>query len=341
MEIINIANGIEIDWDRDKVNENRANEGQICCRNIGKYTVIREIGQGGEGCVYLARDEDLQRLVAIKKVNPKERDGEEEKRLMKEADFLQQLRHPMLPVIYDILWEDAWYLVLEYIQGTTLRDYIEHNGCIQEERACEWAGQLLDILEYLHTRKTPIIYRDLKPDNIMVCPDGRLMLVDFGAAFRRSFGGVEERGAAATLGYAAPEQLGTMSMPKYDVQEEDQSWLVRKAVSERGDVEAGKKVYADERSDIYAFGKVLYYIVTGADPAKPPYTSRSIRDYQPLLPNRLERLIRKCIKGDPQERYQVVAGIRKDLERCRSRRQRLRRRGFIRVIEKQIWLTEG
>lgn len=286
-------------------------ETQIYRNCIGKYTVIRELGQGGEGRVYLARDEDLQRLVAIKEINRIGRNREEEKRLVKEADFLQQLRHPMLPVVYDLLWEDAWYLVMEYIQGTTLREYIARNGYAQEEKACAWAEQMLDILEYLHTRGTPVIYRDLKPDNIIVCPDGHLKLVDFGAAHRRSFGGDTEHGMAATLGYAAPEQL------------------------------AGQGAYADERSDIYAFGKVLYFIVTGADPARPPYTTLPVRDYQPLLSDRLECLIRKCIKDEPRERYQVVAEIRRDLSRCHGRRQHLRRRGFIRVIEKQIWLTEG
>ena len=297
---------------------------------IGKYAIIRELGQGGEGCVYLARDEDLQRLVAIKKVNRKEQDREEEKQLMKEADFLQQFRHPMLPVIYDLLWEDAWYLVMEYIQGTTLRDYIERNGYVQEEQACAWAEQLLDILAYLHTRKTPVIYRDLKPDNVMICPDGRLKLVDFGAAYRRSFGGEQEHGMAATIGYAAPEQLGYQML-----------WNHGGQAGESETEYAGQRTYADERSDIYAFGKVLYYIVTGADPAKPPYTSLSIRDYQPLLSDRLERIVHKCIKENPQERYQVVSEIRRDLGRRRGSRHRLRHKSFIRAIEKKVWLTEG
>lgn len=162
----------------------------------------------------------------------------------------------------------------------------------------------------------------------MVCPDGRLKLVDFGAAYRRSFGSMLDHGMAATLGYAAPEQLGRL------FNNDDQEGELKTGYT-------GRKTYVDERSDIYAFGKVLYYIVTGTDPAKPPYASRSIREYQPLLPGRLERLIRKCIKDDPSERYQVVPDIRKDLERCRNRKQRLRRRSFIRVIEKQVWLTEG
>ena len=297
---------------------------------IGKYAVIRALGQGGEGCVYLARDEDLQRLVAIKRMNRAEPDGEEEKRLIKEADFLQQLRHPMLPVVYDLLWEDAWYLVMEYIQGTNLHDYIERNGAVREEQACVWAGQLLDILMYLHTRKTPVIYRDLKPDNIIVCPDGRVKLVDFGAAFRRNFGGERERGMAATPGFSAPEQFGHRGIIEHG-----------RRVGETEVRHEGRRPYADERSDIYAFGKVMYYIVTGADPAKPPYASLPIRDYQPLLSDRLERLIRKCIKDNPSERYQVVSEVRRELDRCGKRKQRLRRRSFIKVIEKQVWLTEG
>ncbi len=300
-------------------------------RSVGKYVLVRLLGRGGEGCVYLARDEDLQRLVAIKEIHSAARDTESEKELMREADVLQRLRHPMLPVIYDLLWEDGWYLVMEYVQGVTLGDYIRRNGCVQEEQARDWASQLLDILTYLHTRKTPVIYRDLKPDNIMVCPDGRLKLVDFGAALRKSFGGRKEHIMAATPGYAAPEQFGRA--------------LAGDFAQGTGEAAAGERArregYADERSDIYAFGKVLYYIVTGADPARPPYTSRSIRDYQPMLSDGLERVIRKCIEEEPAARYASAQETAGALARSGRRRSRLRRRPFVRRIEKQVWLTEG
>lgn len=329
MEHIKITDEIIKEWDNDEGVKNHIQD-EIHRKFIGKYTVIRKLGQGGEGCVYLARDEDLQRLVAIKKVNRAEQGTEGEKRLMKEADFLQQLRHPALPIIYDLLWENAWYLVMEYVQGITLSDHIMRSGYVQEKQACTWAEQLLDILGYLHTRKTPVIYRDLKPDNIIICPDGHLKLVDFGAAYRRSFGGEKERVMAATLGYAAPEQFGRLGAWEHGERPKE----LRVGHMERG-------AYADERSDIYAFGKVLYYMVTGADPVRPPYTSLSIRDYQPLLPNRMERLIRRCIQEEPSQRYQVVADVRRDLNRCGDRRGRLRRKSFIRVIEKKVWLTEG
>lgn len=140
--------------------------------NIGKYTVIRRIGRGGEGSVYLARDEELQRMVAVKMIRGQDEaigednmdgdgrgckacgnDKEEGAQIMREAECLQRLKHPMLPVVYDLLWDDGWYLVMEYIQGITLHEYIARNGYAGEAQACAWAEQLLDILGYLHTRK--------------------------------------------------------------------------------------------------------------------------------------------------------------------------------------------
>ena len=270
--------------------------------NIGKYTVLKFLGGGGEGDVYLARDEDLQRMVAVKRIGQN----------MQEADFLKKLKHPMLPVVYELLREEAWYLVMEYIQGVTLHDYIVRNGYVQEQQTCIWTEQLLDVVGYLHTRKPPVIYRDLKPDNIMVCPDGHLRLVDFGAATVRNYGARDNGLMAVTQGYSAPEQFGKRR----------------------------QGIYADEKSDIYALGKVMYYMLTGADPAKPPYTTLPIHDYQPLVSNRIERIIRKCIEDDPGQRYQMSEEIRKDLRRCTGKRYRLHRKSFIRIVEKKIWLTE-
>lgn len=294
--------------------------------SIGKYTVIRQLGEGPEGTVYLARDEDLHRLVAVKQIH-----GQREKQcgaVNSEADFLRQLRHPMLPVIYELLWDEAWYLVMEFIQGVTLQDYIDANGCVREEQACIWTEQLLDVMEYLHTRKPPVIYRDLKPGNIIVCPDGRLRLVDFGAAAIRNYG-VKECNVmmAVTPGYGAPEQFGGVCSPQ------------ECGVADEGaEGSMGKRVYADERSDIYALGKVMYYMLTGADPSKPPYTSLPVRNYQPFVHPWLERVIRRCIEDDPKKRYQMAGEIRSAL--CGGGKGRYRRRSsFIRAVEKKVWLT--
>lgn len=122
----------------DKENSRGAVEG----KTIGKYKMLRSLGQGGEGSVYLARDEKLQRLVAIKCV----------RKPGTEAEHLQRLRHPMLPVIYDLFQDvqGVWYLVMEYLQGVTLQKYIEKNGFVQEGQARIWAAQLADVLVYLH-----------------------------------------------------------------------------------------------------------------------------------------------------------------------------------------------
>lgn len=306
------------------------------CRNLGirlgKYMLIRSLGQGGEGSVYLARDEHLQRFVAMKCIrrmgtDKSDADKKKEEKIIREANYLQRLEHPMLPVVYD-LFEDngsVWYLVMEYIQGVNLHEYIERNGCVQDGQARAWAEQLSDVLGYLHSRKPPVIYTDLKPDNIMVCPGGKLRLVDFGAALTRSFGADCRIMMAATPGYGAPEQWGI-------VKEEPQD-------TRKGHVRSG--FYADERSDIYALGKVLYYMATGADPAKPPYTTLPIYEYQPLLGDDLEMIIRKCIMQEPEQRYQTVGEVQRDLSRSVGRRQGARRKDFIRMVEKRVWLTEG
>lgn len=315
----------------------------------GKYEIIKPLGAGGEGCVYLAKDGTLSRLVAVKRMGerrdekPEELEKSEEieepekleksekdtarevflaagemtgettgEAVLLEAAFLRDLGHPMLPVVYDLFYEDGWYLVLEYIEGISLHNYIKKTGYVEEEQGRIWAKALLEILEYFHTRKPPVIYRDLKPGNIMVCPDKSLRLVDLGAACLKSYEKDRDLQMALTSGYGAPEQRAGI----------------------------GGRIYADERSDIYAFGRVLYYMMTGADPGKPPYGHLPVHVYNPLIGESLERVIDKCTREDPGERYQVVEEIRQDL--CRQNRcgGNGRRRDFLRHMEKRVWLTQ-
>lgn len=279
-------------------------------KRLGKYRIIKSLGQGGEGSVYLAEDESLCRRVAVKRLWEQENGSGE--RIREEAAFLRDLRHPMLPVVYDLLYEGGWYLVMEYVEGISLHNYIEKQGKVGEEQARMWAAALLDVLDYLHTRETPVIYRDLKPDNIMVCQDGSLKLVDFGAAGLRSFG--EEGGGrmAFSAGFAAPEQ--------------------------RGEDEQG--VRADERSDLYAFGRTLYYMLTGVIPENAPGMALSASCYNPLLSEELEEIIRRCTKEKPEARYQVAGEVIRDLRRTGARRKGRRGREFVRHVEKQICLTD-
>ncbi len=274
-------------------------------RMVGKYEIIRPLGAGGEGSVYLAKDTALFRLAAVKQMEA----GTE---ILQEAVFLRDLRHPMLPMVYDLLYENGCYLVMEYIEGVSLHNYIRKRGSVGEEQGSIWAEALLSLLEYLHNRKPPVIYRDLKPDNIIVCPDKRLRLVDLGAAFLKNYGEGARTRMALTPGYGAPEQQAA----------------------------AGRTVYADERSDIYAFGKVLYYMLTGAEPGRPPYGSLPVSVYDPLAGDDLERVIKKCTRENPDERYQIVEDIRRDLSGRKQGKKVCRRKNFIRHMEKRVWLTE-
>lgn len=281
-------------------------------RTVGKYKIIRPLGAGGEGCVYLARDCALSRLTAVKRIGAEKSGAGEDGEIIREAAFLRDLRHSMLPVVYDLLYEDGWYLVMEYIDGISLHNYISKQGGVGEEQGCIWAEALLTILKYLHTRKPPVIYRDLKPDNIIVCRDKKLRLVDLGAACLKGYGESVDKQMALTPEYAAPEQQAA----------------------------AGGCAYADERSDIYAFGRILYYMLTGADLSRPPYGDLPIGVYDPLLGEGLERMIRKCTREDPGERYQVVEEILRDLRKKDRYKRGCGRRNFVRHIEKRIWLTE-
>ncbi|MBD5518674.1 MAG: serine/threonine protein kinase [Lachnospiraceae bacterium] len=278
-------------------------------KTVGKYRILDTLGEGGEGRVYLAEDESLSRKVALKCIRQTEKTEEE---IRREAAFLRDLRHPMLPVVYELFYEDDWYLAMEYIEGESLQCYIESRGRVEEAQGCLWADALLDVLCYLHTRKPPVIYRDLKPDNIMVCRDGTLKLVDFGGTALKSYGEKCVGRMVATAGYAAPEQ-----------------WP-----------EKGQNPRADERSDLYAFGKILYYMVTGADPGKPPYTALSIAHYDPLLSAGLERIIRRCMEEEPEARYQVAEEVRRDLQRRDLWKKKSIAGGFLRHVEKQVYLTQ-
>lgn len=324
---------------------------------MGKYELKEKIGTGGSSTVYLAWDRHLERYVALKeekdagevrdaekaenaeRAGIAERTGKAEKAndtadisiLKKEMEMLKSLKHPMLPEIYDYFQESRQYLVMEYIRGEGLHNYIEREGAVPEKQACEWALQLLELFSYLHGRKPPVLYRDLKPENIIVCPDGGLRVVDFGTALYSRYDNRMAENLAGTAGYAAPEQLHGYSAQK---------------------VKAGRKTDAvffesgvDERSDIYTLGATLYHMLTGHNPARPPYGIRPVRYMNPEITQDMEWIVAKCTEEEPEGRYQTVEELRADLEKEKfSGRRRLwgsRKRQYgLQKLEKRIWLTE-
>ncbi len=256
-----------------------------------KYEILKQIGQGGMSVVYLARDIRLNKQWALKEIkNGKYTDEVRfQKSLQTEANVLKMLDHQVLPRIVDVINEEGTnYVVMDYIEGKTMDEVLHCDGAQPQDKVIHWAKQLCSALSYLHSMNPPIIYRDMKPSNIMLKSDGDVKLIDFGTAKELSRESTADTTALGTKGYAAPEQFGD---------------------------EKGRGIHkTDERTDIYSLGTTLYHIVTGKNPCKPPYGMKPIRYWDPSLSNGLEKIIKKCTLPNPDERYQTCEELMYDLE---------------------------
>lgn len=273
----------------------------------GKYKVLRVVGQGGMSVVYQAVNEKANKIWAIKEVR---KDGVQnfevvKQNLIVETELLKRFNHPNLPSIIDVIdTEDAFLIVMDYIEGNSLSKALEENGAQDQEDVVEWSKQLCDVLGYLHSRKPPIIYRDMKPANVMLKPDGNISLIDFGTAREFKSSSVEDTTCLGTQGYAAPEQYGGHGQ-------------------------------TDARTDIYCLGATMYHLVTGHNPSMPPYEMYPIRQWNPALSSGLEQIIIKCTQRNPEDRYQNCAELMYDLEHYRDldienqKTQKKRWKGFL------------
>ena len=156
----------------------------------GKYKILNKIGQGGMSIVYLAMNEKANKQWAIKEMRKEKNKNCEVMRqsLITETNLLKELKHPYLPSIADIIEnEDTIIIVMDYVEGRALSDILSEKGTIDEASVVEYAIQLCDVLDYLHSQNPPIIYRDLKPSNIILKPDGKITLIDFGTARRYNY----------------------------------------------------------------------------------------------------------------------------------------------------------
>lgn len=256
----------------------------------GKYKILNEIGRGGMSTVYLAINEKANKPWAVKEVRKNGISNRElvKQSLMVEINLLKKLKHKGLPSIVDIIdQQDNYLIVMDYIEGITLENIMQEDGVQPQEKVVDWAIQLCDVLRYLHTRKPAIIYRDMKPSNIMLRSDGSVVLIDFGTAREFKERHVEDTTCLGTQGYAAPEQFGGMGQ-------------------------------TDERTDIYSLGATMYRLVTGHNPSEPPYEMYPITHWNPRLSTGLEGIIAKCTSKDPKSRYQSVQEVRYALEHYRD-----------------------
>ncbi len=252
----------------------------------GKYRILGKCGQGGMSVVYIARNERANRTWAIKEIR---REGVADfalvrQSLLMETELLKKLRHPHLPGIIDVLeQEDSILIVMDFIEGRTLLDRVKEGGAQPQQEVIGWAKQLCEVLGYLHAQHPPIIYRDMKPANVMLKPDGNVVLLDFGTAREYKKLGQEDTVCLGTRGYAAPEQYGGSGQ-------------------------------SDARTDIYCLGATLYHLLTGHNPCTPPYEIVPIRCWDAGLSAGLEAVIRKCVQNDPRDRYQSCEELQYALE---------------------------
>lgn len=249
----------------------------------GKYEILREIGRGGMSVVYLAMDIRLNKQWAIKEIARKANDANNDivvSSLLAEANLMKKLDHPALPRIVDIIEEqNTIYVVMDYIEGEPLSKVLEVYGAQDQDTVIEWGKQLCDVLYYLHNCEPPIIYRDMKPANVMLRPDGSVKLIDFGIAREYKRSKTADTESLGTRGYAAPEQFGG-------------------------------KGQTDARTDIYSFGVTLYHLVTGKNPCEPPYELYPIKQINPDFYDGLQYLIQKCTQMNPEDRFQSCDEIR-------------------------------
>ncbi len=252
----------------------------------GKYEILKKVGQGGMSIVYLAMDNRLNKQWAVKEIK---NDGSKStatllKGLEREANILKDVDHPVLPRIVDIINENGTiYVVMDFVEGRPLSDVLKAEGAQNQEKVIEWGRALASALDYLHSMNPPIIYRDMKPSNVMLKPDGSVKLIDFGTAKEYIVENNADTTALGTRGYAAPEQFGDSQ---------------------------GHGIYnTDARTDIYNLGATLYHLVTGKNPCEPPYEIKPIRQWNPMLSSGFERIIQKCCQPSPEDRYQSCSEL--------------------------------
>jgi serine/threonine protein kinase len=261
-----------------------------------RYRLRKKVGSGGYGDVYKAVDSQFgDRQVAIKEMsqnglNPQEISKASEA-FKREAFMLAALTHPGLPSIYDYFAEnDRWYLVMSFIEGETLEAYLNRskNGCLPIDKVLYIGIQLASVLSYLHARKPPIIFRDLKPSNVMRTYDGQIYLVDFGIARHFKAGQPKDTIALGSPGYAAPEQYG--------------------------------RSQTTPQTDVYSLGVMLHQMLSGFDPSEDPFNLPPLQI--PQYPQ-LRILISCMLEMDPKKRPASMGNIKRELQRISTGRSPL------------------
>ena len=245
----------------------------------GRFELGRPFESSADTEVFLTRDRKENQLVIAKILKDK---------TSREADILFQLHHEgIIRPLYQTQLEEGLLLVEAFFPGITLRHYMQKRKYLSLREVVHISLQTVKILCYLHMQNPPVIYRDLKPDNLLVGRDGlSVKLIDFGTAKYYVIREDHDDVCLGTKGYAAPEQY------------ED------------------SRSQSDTRTDIYGFGAMLFFMLTGCDPDGKEETMHRVRNLRPDIPELLFHILLRCTKADPEQRYNSAEGLLYDLKRC-------------------------
>ncbi len=280
----------------------------------GRYRILQQIGQGGFATVYKAQDRGHKnRLVAIKQIHLESLTLQEmidaSDGYNREVTHLSSLRHKSLPRIYNYFTDDQhWYIAMEYLTGKTLEERLKstRRGFLPVKRTLDIGLALCDVFHYLHTQRPPIIFRDIKPANIIITRSGRICLIDFGIA-RLYRPGWKDTGPLGTPGYAAPEQYG-------------------------------RRAHTTPQTDIYGLGATLQTLLTGKEPLEimqdgiPPKLARAI-------PTDLQNYLARMLERDATRRPHNMAEVKQTLQQIKAQQpaQKIKAAGaFLWGLRKEI-----
>ena len=253
----------------------------------GKYRLIKKIGKGGGGSVYMAEDLHTGKIWAVKEVK-------RGPQFEQEAETLRSVRHKNLPLLVDVIrQEDKAYLVLEYIEGSTLQEVLQEKKTLPLQDGIKIGMEILAALKCLHHQNPPVVYGDLKPSNIMLDKDGCVKLIDFGTVLS----GSRHKETYGTIGYAAPEQVLTNL---YDPG-------------------------IDQRTDIYCFGILLYKMITG----EYPKDQEGMKTMQhPYIGDGMKKILFTCLAFEKDKRYERVELLIEELKSLSGKERRKKKRKY-------------
>ncbi|GCE27440.1 hypothetical protein KDA_29240 [Dictyobacter alpinus] len=258
-----------------------------------RYRLLKRVGSGGFSVVYQAEDLQTRKRIALKTVSLRGLNASEKieatDAFNREVSTLTRLTHRNLPQLHEHFSDaECWYIVMDYVEGETLENYLERHssGGIPVGEALDCALVLCNVLEYLHSHEPPIIFRDLKPSNVMITSQGQLFLVDFGIARQFKPGKQKDTIPFGSPGYASPEQYG--------------------------------KAQTTPRSDIYSLGAILHQLLTGNDPSQSPFSFAPLSNLQHPVQARLHALIQQMTalnSGQRPDSIKVVEGKLQEISR--------------------------